>query len=108
MPLLTTQGLLTADAYAMDLTTCAWTKLAPHTNRAFGRGAPSQPRIHHCATAAPGGAGVVVLGGAAAWQGAWLVKCSVSVILCRLAVCTEAGTLRQGQPDSNAVLVHIA
>ncbi|KIY97378.1 hypothetical protein MNEG_10585 [Monoraphidium neglectum] len=60
------QGLLTSDAYTLALDTCTWTKLAPNTSRAFGKAAPSQPRINHCAVAVPQAAGALVFGGTSA------------------------------------------
>ncbi|KAI8464627.1 MAG: hypothetical protein J3K34DRAFT_526059 [Monoraphidium minutum] len=75
------QGLITSDAYALDLDTCTWTKLAPIASRAFGNGALSQPRINHCAVALPQGAGMLVLGGTSSLG--CFASCPTAELLCR-------------------------
>jgi len=57
------QGLLTSDAYSLELDTCTWTKLAPTTSRAFGQQVVGQPRINHCAVSESRSGGVLLLGG---------------------------------------------
>jgi hypothetical protein len=76
------QGLLTSDAYTLALDTCTWTKLAPNTSRAFGKAAPSQPRINHCAVAVPQAAGALVFGELLACLNIQLSTCAGARVSC--------------------------
>ncbi len=59
----TVQGLLTAEAYCLDLATGQWSMVQPRVERSFGMPTVGTARINHTAVVVPDASSVLLLGG---------------------------------------------